>query len=208
MPNPAPHSAVDTTASPAIGGTTAGDGVYTNGTTTTVLASPSAGYRFVNWTENGTVVSTTAAYTFTNIVNRSLVAAFVPAPTISVTRQPSALLLTWPTNFSGYTLQQNTNLNTANWPTAAETVTPRHKLPGHHAHHQRPLVSSGSAIRDPGPDAPMKTRNLLLLASFLTVRAHAQSVLFDFDSAHSGLPAAYTVGGITASLAATGAGGY
>lgn len=124
VPDPAPHSAVDTTASPAIGGTTAGDGIYTNGTTTAVLASPNAGYRFVNWTENGAVVSTAAAYTFTNIVNRSLVAAFVPAPTISVTRQPSALLLTWPTNFSGYTLQQNTNPNTANWSTAAETVTP------------------------------------------------------------------------------------
>jgi hypothetical protein len=123
VPDPAPHSAVDTTASPAIGGTTTGDGVYTNGTTTTVSASPSAGYRFVNWTENGAFLSTAAAYTFTNIVNRSLVAAFVPAPTISLTRQPSTLLLTWPTNFSGYTLQQSTNLNMGNWSTAGETVT-------------------------------------------------------------------------------------
>src|ERR1035437_621628 len=54
----------------------------------------------------------------------------------------------------------------------------------------------------------MKPRSLILLASFLIVRAHAQSVLFDFDSLapHSGLPAAYTVDGITASLAATGQG--
>jgi len=38
--------------------------------------------------------------------------------------------------------------------------------------------------------------------------ANAQSVLFDFDSlpAHSGLPAGYTVGGITASFSATGQG--
>lgn len=121
--DPAPHSAVDTTASPAIGGTTVGDGVYTNGTAATVLAAANAGYRFVNWTENGALVSTAAAYTFTNIVNRSLVAVFVPAPTISVTRQPNAILLAWPTNFSGYTLQQSTDLNTASWSRAAETVT-------------------------------------------------------------------------------------
>jgi hypothetical protein len=122
-PNPAPHSAVDTTASPAIGGMAGGDGVYTNGTKTAVLASPNAGYRFVNWTENGAVVSTAAAYTFTNIVNRSLVAAFVPAPTISFAKQSTNILLTWPTNFSGYALQQNSNLKTTNWIAAAEAVS-------------------------------------------------------------------------------------
>jgi hypothetical protein len=122
VPDPAPHSAVDTTSSPPAGGTTAGDGVYTNGTTATLLATPNAGYRFVNWRENGAVVSTAAAYTFTNIVNRSLVAAFAPAPTISLTRQPAALLLSWSTNFPGYTLQQNTNLTAAIWSTAAEKV--------------------------------------------------------------------------------------
>ena len=105
------------------GGTTAGDGVYTNGTTTTVLASPNTGYRFVNWTENGAVVSTAPAYTFTNIVNRSLLAAFVPAPMISFAKQSTNILLTWPTNFSGYALQQNSNLKTTNWITAAEAVS-------------------------------------------------------------------------------------
>jgi len=122
-PDPAPHSAVDTTASPTIGGMAGGDGVYTNGTTATVIATPNAGYRFVNWTENRAVVSTAVTYTFTNIVNRSLVANFFPAPTLTVGRQPGALLLAWPTNSSGYTLQQNINLNTANWTTAAETVS-------------------------------------------------------------------------------------
>jgi drug/metabolite transporter (DMT)-like permease len=100
-----------------------GDGVYTNGTTATVIATPNAGYCFVNWTENGAVVSAAAAYTFTNIVNRSLLATFAPAPTLSVTRQATALLLAWPTNFPGYTLQQNSNLNTANWIAAAETIS-------------------------------------------------------------------------------------
>ena len=86
-PDPAPHSVVDTMASPTLGGTAGGDGVYTNGTTATVTAIPNAGYRFVNWTENGAAVSTAATYLFTNIVNRSLVANFVPAPTLTVVRQ-------------------------------------------------------------------------------------------------------------------------
>ena len=122
-PNPDPHCAVDTTASPTIGGMAAGDDVYTNGTTATVIATPNAGYRFVNWTESGAVVSTAASYTFTNIVNRSLVATFVPAPTLSAAKQPTALRLTWPTNFPGYTLQQSTNLSTTNWSTAPETIS-------------------------------------------------------------------------------------
>ncbi len=76
--NPPPHSAVDTAVLPADGGTASGDGIYTNGTTATVTATANAGYGFANWTDNGVIVSTSASYTFTNIVNRSLVANFVP----------------------------------------------------------------------------------------------------------------------------------
>jgi hypothetical protein len=52
----------------------------------------------------------------------------------------------------------------------------------------------------------MKIQILVVLTGLLTVRAEAQNILFDFDilAAHSGLPAAYTVGGITASFTATG----
>jgi hypothetical protein len=121
--NPAPHSAVDTLAAPLNSGTTSGDGVYTNGTTATVMASPNAGYSLVNWTENGEVVSTAASYTFTNVVNRSLVANFVPAPTLSVVPQPGGFMLTWPTNFAGYSLQQSTSLGTSNWLGSLEVVT-------------------------------------------------------------------------------------
>jgi hypothetical protein len=119
-----PHSAVDTRVSPITGGTASGDGVYTNGTTATVVATASAGFKFVNWTENGVVVSTLASYTFTNIINQSLVANFVAAPTLSFVKQPNALVLTWPTNFSGFTLQQSSALKTTNWGTAAEAVSP------------------------------------------------------------------------------------
>ena len=121
--NPPAHSAVDTSVSPVNGGTAAGDGVYTNGTTATVVATPNAGYKFINWTENGVVVSTSASYTFTNVLNQSLVGNFVQAPTLSFTKQPGMLVLFWPTNLPTFTLQQSVALGTTNWVAATEPVT-------------------------------------------------------------------------------------
>ena len=44
-------------------------------------------------------------------------------PTLIISRYaPNFLLLAWPTNFSGYVLQQNTDLRTTNWTTATEPV--------------------------------------------------------------------------------------
>jgi hypothetical protein len=56
----------------------------------------------------------------------------------------------------------------------------------------------------------MKTQFLVVLAGLLTVRAGAQSVLFDFDNApvHTSLPIDLTVGGITAHFSSAGLGGY
>jgi hypothetical protein len=118
-----PHSAVDTIASPLAAGTATGDGVYTNGTTATVAATANPGYGFANWTDNGVIVSTSASYTFTNILNRSLVANFLPKLMVSFSL-PGSLFIAWTTNFSGYVLQQNPNLHTTNWTTTAETVSP------------------------------------------------------------------------------------
>jgi len=118
-----PHSAVDTSVSPTNGGTATGTGVYTNGTTATVVATPNAGFRFVSWTADGTVVSSSASYTFTNIVNQSLIANFVAQPTLSFSApQPQTLVIAWPSNFSGFLLQQSADPTTANWVGATSTV--------------------------------------------------------------------------------------
>lgn len=120
-----PHSSVDTLAIPLNGGITTGDGVYTNATTATVTATPNAGFKFVNWTDNGTVVSNAASsYTFTNIINRSLVATFVAVPQLSYSIQPAhTLALAWPTNFSGFLLQQNSDPSTTNWVNATNAIS-------------------------------------------------------------------------------------
>ncbi len=51
---------ITTSASPAAGGTTTGDGAYLSGAPVTVGATPNPGYLFINWTENGVEVSTFA----------------------------------------------------------------------------------------------------------------------------------------------------
>lgn len=61
------------------GGSVSGQGIYDYGTSTTVIATPNVGYKFVSWTENGTVVSTDASYTFIVNANRTLKANFAVA---------------------------------------------------------------------------------------------------------------------------------
>ena len=67
---------ITATADPATGGNITGAGLYEEGTTCTLTATPSANYTFVNWTMNGTVVSTNTSISFTVTENASYVAHF------------------------------------------------------------------------------------------------------------------------------------
>ncbi len=67
---------ITASANPAEGGTMTGAGEYTHGQMVTLRATANAGYAFVNWTENGSVVSNTASYMFEATADRSLVANF------------------------------------------------------------------------------------------------------------------------------------
>ena len=58
-------------------GAVKGAGTYNHGEEVTLTAVPNEGYKFVNWTENDSVVSTEAEYSFVITGNRSLVANFV-----------------------------------------------------------------------------------------------------------------------------------
>ena len=62
--------------SPAVGGEVIGGGTYNQGSTCNLTATPSEGWHFVDWTENGKVVSTAATYSFVVTGNRTLVANF------------------------------------------------------------------------------------------------------------------------------------
>ena len=71
---------ITATANPAIAGSVSGAGTYIEGTTATLTATPSEGYFFVNWTENGAEVCTTPVYSFVVDGDRTLVANFILAP--------------------------------------------------------------------------------------------------------------------------------
>ena len=66
---------------------------YTQGQSCTVTATPTTGYTFAGWKENGTTVSSNANYTFTVSGNRTLVATFTEQPlpqqyTITISPNP------------------------------------------------------------------------------------------------------------------------
>ena len=65
-------------------GTVSGGETVPAGSSVTARATANAHYVFVNWTEGGSVVSTSAAYTFTLNGNRTLVANFEAAPTVTI----------------------------------------------------------------------------------------------------------------------------
>ncbi len=67
---------VTVSASPSGGCTVAGGGTFVSDSSRTVTATANSGYRFANWTENGSVVSTSANYNFTVNGNSTLVANF------------------------------------------------------------------------------------------------------------------------------------
>ena len=65
------------TVDPVEGGEVAGAGTYDGGDTCTLIATPSEGYYFANWTENGNIVSTDANYSFIVTGERHLTVRFV-----------------------------------------------------------------------------------------------------------------------------------
>ncbi|KUO70868.1 MAG: hypothetical protein APF81_08015 [Desulfosporosinus sp. BRH_c37] len=72
---------VAVSANPAAGGTAAGGGTYSEGSSVTVTAAANSNYTFVNWTEGGSPVSTSTAYTFTlGTSDRTLTANFAVIP--------------------------------------------------------------------------------------------------------------------------------
>ena len=76
VPIPPETYTVALSANPTEGGSVIGAGTYDEGSSVTVIATANAGYRFVNWTEDGVEVGTSTSYQFTIEGDRTLVANF------------------------------------------------------------------------------------------------------------------------------------
>lgn len=79
---------VNASCEPADGGSISGDDAYQDGDDVIVSAAPNAGFAFVNWTQNGTVVSTDPAFAFTASANVALVAHFAAPVGILASASP------------------------------------------------------------------------------------------------------------------------
>lgn len=76
---------------PEGGGVASGGGTVSEGQSVTITATPSSGYEFAGWREDGIIVSTGLSYTFTVTADRALTAVFaviVPAYTVSASIDP------------------------------------------------------------------------------------------------------------------------
>ncbi len=113
---------VAATSSFAPGGSVTGAGNYATGGAVTLIATPSAGYQFTNWTEGGTVVSNSASYGFTAGADHTFVANFIPIVGITNTA-PGILGIAWPVSATGWILQETHDLSPASWVTSARQVT-------------------------------------------------------------------------------------
>ena len=91
---------VSVSASPAAGGTVGGGGSFAGGSSRTVTATANSGYRFVSWTENGSVVSSLTSYTFTLNTNRTFVANFTPTSATALSSNSNPAIYGAPVTFT------------------------------------------------------------------------------------------------------------
>ena len=126
----ATNRTITATAAPLAGGSVTGAGSYGNGASVTLTAIPATGYVFTNWTLGGAAAGTNNPVVFDALANYAFVAnfAFAPVPVappqlVLLPSAPGALVLQWPTNASGFVLEQTSDLASTNWVTFAGTTT-------------------------------------------------------------------------------------
>ena len=85
------YSYITTLALPTGSGVTSGEGVYNNGSSCTLTATPNLGYAFAGWYNGAIQVSMSPSYTFTVNGDKTLTAMFAPRDyTITLNASPTA----------------------------------------------------------------------------------------------------------------------
>jgi uncharacterized repeat protein (TIGR02543 family) len=123
--NFSPSFTIDAAVATGTGGSVAGAASYSSGASVTLTATPDAGYRFVNWTENGVEVSTSSSYSFTAGADRSVVANFtliIPQLLIQ-SPGPGEMSLTWPADLPGWVLEESPDLSPGSWFASTRNIT-------------------------------------------------------------------------------------
>jgi hypothetical protein len=120
-----PSYMIDAAVATGVGGIVAGAASYPGGDSVTLTATPDAGYKFVNWTENGMEVSTSSSYTFTAAADRSVVANFTLIIPQLLIQSPLAgeMNLTWPAHLPGWVLEESPDLSPGSWFASTRDIT-------------------------------------------------------------------------------------
>ena len=106
---------VTTQVQPYEGGTISGSGTYNYGAHVLLTATPSDGFGFSNWTENGSVISTNRSISFTAVNDRSLVANFIAQlPELHVTGITHSDMIAGQQVTVGWTVQNDGLFSTPN----------------------------------------------------------------------------------------------
>ena len=115
-----PTSYTITTSTGTGSGSTTGNGSITSGSTANLIATPSTGYTFVNWTNNiGNPIVTTASFAtpaitsnVTYTANFTLATPDTPSNIATSSINPTTIELSWSTtaNATSYKIYQGTNL--------------------------------------------------------------------------------------------------
>lgn len=87
---------IDASANLSNSGTITGSGDYKWGSTVSLTATPAVGYKFINWTENDTLVTSAATYSFTALGARTLVANFQSTSSASRLKDAGKTLTVYP----------------------------------------------------------------------------------------------------------------
>lgn len=184
-----PVYTISANALPIDGGTVDNAGLYPENSAVPLVATPNAGYAFVNWTENGTVVSTTPNYTFTVTGNRTLIANFSAGSLITTTSSP----LTGGNtdgggsfvNGSNVTVQAtaSANYNFVNWTENGIVVSTNPNYTFTAAGDRDLVANFTSSAANPGIvfSQPPTTSGTLLLSSYMLPDGNVDGMEYRFE---------------------------
>ncbi len=122
--NFAPGATIQATIAPSGGGTISGGGPYLMNTPVTLTATPDAGYRFVNWTENGVELSTDPNLSFIATADRNVEANFaLIIPQLQTSSSTAGqMVIAWPSDLPGWVLETSPDLSPGSWTPSALPV--------------------------------------------------------------------------------------
>jgi len=120
----ATNRTIITTAVPTEGGSVTGAGVVGNGASVTLTATAEPGYYFSEWTLDGAPAGAVNPATFNALADHTFEANFNPLPVLNVAPATgSGFSLSWPASFTDWILQENPDLDPANWTDSTLPIT-------------------------------------------------------------------------------------